>query len=151
MANTLGFTSKDLPSPRSTLPQSRSSALKNLFVPKAEQEARLMLLLLLQEGWMGETPAFRTHHRQGSFCGPGNTPDPRCGPRRSRTEALDLGEKWQCQPPPNSPTGSLRILYAQQAAVPAPRTAAACLSPWQPGQKTNLLGSKLESYLGARS
>lgn len=35
--------------------------------------------------------------------------------------------------------------------LPPPRTAAACLSPWQPGQKTNLLGSKLESYLGARS
>lgn len=50
-----------------------------------------------------------------------------------------------------SPTGSLRILDAHEAAVPAPRTAAACLSPWQPGQKTNLLGSKLESYVGARS
>lgn len=49
------------------------------------------------------------------------------------------GRKGGGKPPP--PSRCLRILDVGEAAGPSSLTAAACLSPWQPGQKTNLPGS----------
>lgn len=46
--------------------------------------------------------------------------------------------------------GCLRILDVGEAAGPFPRAAAACLSPWQPGQKTNLPRSRLRSLPWSR-
>lgn len=45
--------------------------------------------------------------------------------------------------PSPSPTRAVSILDVGEAAVPSSRAAAACLSPWQPGQKTDLPVSRL--------
>ena len=45
--------------------------------------------------------------------------------------------------PSPSPTRAVSILDVGEAAVPSSRAAAACLSPWQPGQKPDLPVSRL--------
>lgn len=93
-----------------------------------------------------EKQGFRSQRCCGPFCDPGNSPDPESGywggGGGGQTGAsVSGGERAVSSPLPFH--GSLRILDVGEAAGPFPSAAAACLSPWQPGQKTNLPGSRL--------
>lgn len=124
-----------------TLPGPRSSALEGLFAPKAEQEATVGQRE--GTGLEAENWGFRSQRCHVSFCDPGNSPDPASLDVGGQTgTSVSGGERAVLSP---SPTMAVSILDVGEAAGPSSRAAAACLSPWQPGQKTNLPGSRLRS------
>ncbi|CAI9165470.1 unnamed protein product [Rangifer tarandus platyrhynchus] len=118
-----------------TLPGARSSAPEDLFAPKAEQgSGRALAWKQKIEAWGASTAAspfvtLATHQILGVSDVGGQT-----------GASVSGGERAVPSP---SPTRAVSVLDEGEAAVPASRAAAACLSPWQPGQKTDLPVSRL--------
>lgn len=118
-----------------TLPGPRNSAPEDLFAPKAEQgSGRALAWKQKIEAWGASTAAspfvtLATHQILGVSDVGGQT-----------GASVSRGERAVPSP---SPTRAVSVLDVGEAAVPASRAAAACLSPWQPGQKTDLPVSRL--------
>lgn len=110
-----------------------------MFAPKAEQQAAVVGRRAL--AWKQKTWGFRSQCCHASLCDPGNSPDPVSGRQGQTGASVSGGERAVSSPLPHH--GCLRILDVGEAAGPSSLAAAACLSPWQPGQKTNLPGSRL--------
>lgn len=88
--------------------------------------------------------SFRGQRGRVPFWDPGNSPHP--GSLSTGGQAgtfISGGERVVSSPLPQH--SYLRILDVGEAAVPSSPAAAACLSPWQPGQKTNSPVSRLWS------